>query len=195
MKTSATLLLGALALAAAPTVLGQGSPSKKHFVKTDLMTGYQETVSAPTAPATPPAGPGTISSTGTGEFRAEIDDEMETITYTLTYSGLEGGAVLFAHIHFGARGTTGGVSAFLCGGGTKPTPCPPGVLEPATVTGTVTPADVVGPTGQGIEPITGFPELVRAMRSGVTYVNVHTTRWPAGEIRGQIADHNERQVK
>jgi hypothetical protein len=50
------------------------------------------------------------------------------------------------------------------------------------------------PRHKGIEP-SSFEELVRAMRSGVTYVNVHTTRWPDGEIRGQIADHNERQVK
>lgn len=179
MKSTAALVVGVIALAVAPSVFAQGATSKKHVVRTDLMTGYQEIVA------------GTISSTGRGEFVAEIDDEMETITYTLTYSDLEGGTVLFAHIHFGARGTTGGVSAFLCGGGTKPAPCPPA----GTVTGTIAPADVVGPNAQGIEPVTGYPELVRAIRTGVTYVNVHTTRWPGGEIRGQINDNNERQVK
>ena len=32
------------------------------------------------------------------------------------YSGLEGGNVLFAHVHIGQMGTTGGVMFFLCGG-------------------------------------------------------------------------------
>jgi hypothetical protein len=75
VKSSAALLLSALSLAAAPAVLGQGATGNKRFVKTDLMTGYQETVSAPTAVAAPPAGPGTISSTGTGQFIAEIDED------------------------------------------------------------------------------------------------------------------------
>ena len=180
MKIKAKLLLSAIAFLAAPAVLAQGAPGKARFVKSDVMTGYQESVQPP----------GSISSTGTGEFIAEIDDDAQVITFELTYSGLEGGAVTQAHIHFGARGTTGGISAFLCGGGTKPAPCPPA----GTVTGTITPADVQGPTLQGIEP-GSFEELVRAMRSGVTYVNVHTNRWLSGEIRGQIHDHNERQVK
>jgi hypothetical protein len=169
----------------APSVFGQGAPGKNH-VRSDPMTGYQEAV--------PPPGPGTISSTGTGEFVAEIDDEAMTITYELTYADLEPGPATQAHIHFGARGTTGGVSAFLCGGGSKP-PCPavPGTVT-VTVTGVITAADIIGPAAQGIDPAE-FADLVRAIRSGVTYVNVHSARWPTGEIRGQINDRNERQVK
>ena len=44
---------------------------------------------------------------------------------------------------------------------------------------------MIGPAGQGVEA-GSFAELVRAIRAGYTYVNVHTTRWPGGEIRGQI---------
>jgi hypothetical protein len=177
MKISATLLLSALALAAAPTVLGQGAPPNKHVVRTDLMTGYQET-------------PGSISSTGSGEFVAEIDDGMQTISYVLTYSNIEGAGATQAHIHFGARSTavTGNIAAFLCGGGGQ-SPCP---AVSGTVTGMITAADIIGPAAQGIEP-GSFDELVRAIRSGVTYVNVHSNRWPGGEIRGQISDRNERQ--
>ena len=29
-------------------------------------------------------------------------------------------------------------------------------------------------------------ELIRAIRDGVTYANVHSTMFPGGEIRGQI---------
>jgi CHRD domain len=53
------------------------------------------------------------------------------------------------------------------------------------VTGTVVAADVVGPAGQGIAP-GEFGELVRAMKAGLTYSNVHTQSFAAGEIRGQI---------
>ena len=57
-----------------------------------------------------------------------------------------------------------------------------------TVTGVIVPSDILGPAAQGINPgePTAFDELVRAIRAGYTYVNVHTTRWTGGEIRGQI---------
>ena len=132
--------------------------------------------------------PLSISTNGHGQVTLRIDPKSETIEYELTYDGLEGvaptvpgGIVLFSHIHFGQRRTTGGVSAFLCGGGSKgacPTPS-------GTVTGTIVPADVVGPVGQGIEPMS-FDELVRAIRTGYAYANVHTSKYPTGEIRGQL---------
>jgi hypothetical protein len=56
------------------------------------------------------------------------------------------------------------------------------------VSGTITSADVIGPAGQGIAP-GEFDELVRALREGATYANVHTTLYPGGEIRGQIDGH------
>ena len=119
-----------------------------------------------------------ISTTGNGKFKGKI--RSNEIQYTLTYQDLEGGAATAAHIHLGQRGVNGGISAFLCGGGDKP-PCPPS----GTVTGVIDPADVIGPADQGIDP-GEFDELVRAMRAGVTYANVHTTRFGGGEIRGQI---------
>jgi len=51
---------------------------------------------------------------------------------------------------------------------------------------------VVGPAGQGIAP-GELDEFIRAIRAGVTYVNVHSTKFPSGEIRGQINDDNQRQ--
>jgi hypothetical protein len=120
-----------------------------------------------------------ISTEGTGKFKADIDSDE--IDYTLSYRDLEGGNLLFAHIHLGQFTANGGVAAFLCGGGGKP-PCPP---APATVSGTITAADVVGPGNQGI-PAGGFDELVDAIEDGFTYANVHTTQFSGGEIRGQI---------
>jgi hypothetical protein len=72
---------------------------------------------------------------------------------------------------------------FLCGGGGKPA-CP----ASGTVTGTLVAADVVGPTGQGIAA-GEFAELVSAIRAGATYVNVHTSTFPGGEIRAQLDHH------
>ena len=138
------------------------------------LNGFQETPS--------------ISTTGFGDFEATLVDEG-TLHYVLRYKALEGGNTLFAHVHFGERAIAGGVSFFLCGGSTKPDPCP---NVEATVEGTVTAADVIGPTGQGIEP-GSFDEIVRAMRAGHAYANVHTTRWPAGEIRGQMNDEDQKQ--
>ena len=91
----------------------------------------------------------------------------------------------------GARAVNGGVSAFLCtnlGNGPIGTPtCP---LTEGTVTGVITPATVVGPANQGIAA-GEFGELVRAIRAGATYANLHTTANAGGEIRGQIATHDE----
>ena len=86
-----------------------------------------------------------MSSTGVGEFRATLVTADE-LHYVFRYSGLEGGSSLFAHVHFGQRAVAGGVSFFLCGGSTKPTPCP---NVEGTVEGDVGPADVIGPSGAG----------------------------------------------
>ena len=177
MKTRAlkTLLAGTM-WAALVLALGAGAhASEGHHVKADELTGYQET-------------PLALSVPGTGTFTAQIDDAASTITFELTWSELTG-PPLFAHIHFGNRFTTGGVSAFLCGGGGKPA-CP--AATSAVVTGVITPADIVGPVGQGID-VGEFGELVKAVRAGMTYANVHTPAFPAGEIRGQINDPDQRQ--
>jgi hypothetical protein len=58
------------------------------------------------------------------------------------------------------------------------------------VMGTVSAADVVGPTGQGV-PAGDFADVVRAIASHVTYANVHSANFPAGEIRGQIRQRED----
>src|SRR5204862_8297048 len=77
--------------------------------------------------------PLTLSTAGFADFRARLVNDT-TLHYRLRYTDLEGGNVLFSHVHIGQRGTTGGVMFFLCGGGGKPA-CP---NSPALVAGTVT---------------------------------------------------------
>jgi hypothetical protein len=140
----------------------------------EFLTGYEE------VPA--------VSTVAEGEFHATISNDSSQIDYELKYSDLEG-SVTQAHIHFGQKGVNGGISVWLCGNPsatvTPPagTPaCPP---SPATVTGTLTADDVVGPVGQGIAA-GEFAELIRAIRAGKTYANVHSTKFPGGEVRSQI---------
>lgn len=124
------------------------------------------------------------STTGQGHFRARIAPDESSIEYELSYEALEGN-VLQAHIHFGTPHVNGGISAFLCSNVGSPVPvqaCPP---PPATITGTITSAEVIGPAGQGISA-GELGELIRALRAGATYANVHSSTWPGGEIRGLI---------
>jgi hypothetical protein len=143
----------------------------------ERLTGYEE------VPA--------LSTTGEGKFRAAIRSRGSAIDYRLSYAKLEGG-VLQAHIHLGQEGVNAGISAFLCtnlGNGPAGTQaCPP---APATIHGTIRADEVVGPTAQGIEP-RAIDELVRAMRAGATYANVHTDKYTGGEIRAQLEDRDGR---
>lgn len=139
--------------------------------------------------------PLTISTPGFGRFVAHIDERNKEIKYQLTYDELKD--VEQAHIHFGGRHQSGGIAAFLCsnlkdakGGAPKHVPACP--KSPAKVEGTIKRDDVVGPAAQGIEP-GEFDELVDAIEAGVTYVNVHTKKYPNGEIRGQIKSDDDRK--
>jgi len=79
------------------------------------------------------------------------------LTWRLTFSRLTGKA-LAAHIHLGKAGVAGPVAVPLCG------PCVSGVHKRTVVTMKVRNA---------------------LLRRGA-YVNVHTRKNPAGEIRGQV---------
>jgi CHRD domain len=120
-----------------------------------------------------------------GSFEARIGPDA-TVSFSLTYYNASS-AVTQAHIHFGASRTNGGVAVFLCGG-QKPA-CP----ASGTVTGVITAEDVstlpvtngdsVIPQGMTPGDLAG---LFEAIRTGNTYVNVHTANFPTGELRGQV---------
>lgn len=138
----------------------------------EQLTGYEED-------------PQALSTTGRGTFDAKISRSDEKIFYRLRYADLEG-TVTQAHIHFGGRAQSGGISVFLCsnlGNGPAGTQACP--MAPATVTGTLEADDVIGPAAQGIDP-GEFNELVAAIRAGTTYANVHSSKYQGGEIRAQL---------
>ena len=134
---------------------------------------------------------GAILSAGQATVKLTLDKAAQTLTYTLTYSGLTN--VLQSHIHFGKVHVAGGIMVFFCsnlGNGPAGTPaCPDDTSGEVTVTGMITPAGVVGPAAQNITP-GDFAGVVAALASNTAYGNIHTKQFPAGEIRGQV--HAER---
>lgn len=132
--------------------------------------------------------PAALSTTGTGSLHLTIDEDDQELTYELSYADLEGD-VTQAHIHLGGIAQSGGISTFLCsnlGNGPAGTQACP--AAPATITGTLTAAQVIGPVPQGI--LAGeMAELIDAIQADTTYVNVHSTKYPGGEIRSQLGDH------
>ena len=131
---------------------------------------------------------GAILTNGTGKLTLDVD--QNSATYRLTYSGL-GSNVTQAHLHFGKVHVPGGIYAFLCtnlGNGPAGTPACP--AAGGTVTGTLTAASIVAVPGQNITA-GDFGALLSAVGSNTTYANIHTVKFPAGEIRGQVKQSNE----
>jgi hypothetical protein len=170
------VLLGLVALLGVLTIAtvafagrgnGKGNGNGKNF--SARLNGWEEDPSQVT--------------TGRGSFKATAN--TTSIAFELSYENLEATTVAQAHIHVGSRHESGAITVFLCGGATQPA-CPNG--PDGTITGTIAANDFVpqAPMFQGVEP-GNFADLLRAMRKGETYVNVHTTpRAPGGEVRGQI---------
>jgi hypothetical protein len=127
---------------------------------------------------------GAVLSDGKGTL--SLDVEKNQITYKLTYSGLTDAQQ--AHIHFGKLHVAGGIMAWLCQSAAKPSPIAGPPTCPATggtVTGTLTAASVLALTGQNVTA-GDFDAITDALNANTAYVNVHTAKFPAGEIRGQV---------
>jgi hypothetical protein len=129
-----------------------------------------------------------VFSAGKGDLRLLVYPGRNTIAYELTYGGLSA-AVTQAHIHFGQPAVNGAISVFLCsnlGNGPAGTqPCP----NSGTISGLITADQVVNnAAAQGIGA-GNIDALIDVLREQLTYVNVHTSAFPGGEIRGQIGHH------
>ena len=128
-----------------------------------------------------------VSTVASGEFRARISHDDQSIDYELTYSGLQG-TVRQAHIHVAQLSVNGSIVIWLCGTATNPGPagtqtCP----QSGTVTGTITASNVIaGSTASQQLAAADLDGAIAAMRVGAAYVNVHTDLSTGGEIRGQI---------
>ena len=130
-----------------------------------------------------------ISTAAQGFFLGTLNASGTAMDYTVVYFDLQG-AITQSHIHVGQAGVNGGIVLFLCtnlappAGVPAPPPCPSGPGTNA-VNGTLTAANVITQAGQLIAA-GEFAEVIRIMRAGGSYANVHTDQAPGGEIRGQI---------
>lgn len=167
-----------IAAMAVAVVLAPAAPAHAEFIQAAL-NGYEE------VPA--------ISTPSIGQFRAMISRD-NVIDYELTYYGLRGD-VTQAHVHFGQAGVNGGVMLWLCGTPGRPGPAespPPLCPAEGTVSGVLMADDVQAIGVQGIDA-GDLAQAIAAIRAGAAYVNVHSERFPSGEIRGQIrASRQER---
>ena len=151
----------------------------------------------------PNLGVGAIFSTGNGRIKLKLDKRQREIAYELTYAFPDAGAtpvvgaqfVNQAHLHFGQSHTTGGITVWLCQSADNPAPAsvagatPPCPSPSGTVTGTILPVQVLSLSAQGLPgDEDGFDAILKALREETIYANVHTDRFPPGEIRGQL-DH------
>jgi hypothetical protein len=153
------------------------------------LSGFNEVHLDAGGRGTPPSSPelrGAVSTPASGKFRAIIDENARTIDYELSYEDLRA-PVTQAHIHFGQRHTIGGIVVWLCQTSTNRSPVAvtPECPQEGTVTGTITPDQVLAQNAQGFAA-GDFDELIRAIRNRAAYANVHSSLFPPGEIRGHI---------
>jgi hypothetical protein len=165
----------------APFLLGSAGADNNNNYSATLL-GFEE-IGSLTAPT------GAIFSPAQGQLTFNVDKSNQFINFQLTYSGFTNN-VTQSHIHFGKEHVAGGIMVWFCSNLNPPPATQPPNLQPCPltggmVTGTIMPTDVVGPTAQNINP-GDFSALLAALQSNTVYGNVHTTKFPAGEIRGQV---------
>jgi CHRD domain len=133
-----------------------------------------------------------VNTVATGHFNATINPGDQSIDYELSYSGLQA-TVQQAHIHVAQRRVNGSIVIWLCQTPagtppfTDPTHLSPTCPQSGTVTGTITSANVIAGSMTPQQLTAGdLADVIKAIRAGVAYANVHTSVSPGGEIRGQI---------
>jgi hypothetical protein len=108
---------------------------------------------------------------------ASVDVDGETVSFEVEVEDID--EVTMAHIHVGGTAVAGPVVVTLFMTGT-----PESFTARETLAeGTFTESDITPAGG-----IVTLDDLVAAMEAGNTYVNVHTTANPTGEIRGQLME-------
>jgi hypothetical protein len=167
MKYRRTVLLLAIPLLTIPLSASPGDRRPEREFRADLRGRHEV--------------PLTLSS-ARGSLKLAVNDTDTSVHFVLEYSGFLT-TVAAAHIHIGQPDVNGGVTVFFCGGGGRPA-CP---ANAGTVEGDFTATDVIGITTQQLEA-GNLDKVLKAIRSGQTYANVHSMTSTGGEIRGQIRD-------
>jgi hypothetical protein len=125
-----------------------------------------------------------ILSGATGDLSLSVDQDEDSVHFVLQFQGVQT-HVTQSHIHIGKKNDNGGVTVFFCDNINTPPkaqPCPDGE---GTVEGDFTAADVIGLPLQELAD-NDLAAVLRAIRAGDAYANLHTMAHGGGEIRGQI---------
>jgi CHRD domain len=147
-------------------------------------TGFNEILQNPGGAAGTEAG--AINTDGLATLRTTL--RGSSIDFRFEFSGLTTN-LLQAHYHFSQPHVSGGIMVFLCGPAGTPAKqaCP--AATSGVVSGTLTASDVIGPVPQNMAA-GDLASVERAIRNGAAYLNLHTTMFPGGEIRGQLQHGN-----
>ncbi len=113
-----------------------------------------------------------------GQAIFHVNEDGSAISYKLNVANIEN--VLQAHIHLAPAGSNGGIVAWLYPA------APPAQLIPGRTQGTLGEGEITASSLVGALSGQPLSALIDRMRNGGAYVNVHTSQFPPGEIRGQI---------
>ena len=118
------------------------------------------------------------ATTGSGTFTATLDTVTKVFTYALTFTGLSA-VVNNGHIHGpAAPGVNSGATINF-------NTLPGATFSFGATAGTGT-GTVVLSAATAITATMSGDSLRKLLMAGLTYVNIHTTAFPGGEIRGQV---------
>jgi len=152
------------------------------------LTGGEEVCLPAQCPTVTPA-----VSPAQGQAIFRVNDDGTAVEFRLIASNIDN--AFMAHIHCAAAGANGPIRMWLYPviGPTGSAPLQPGTQQNGVLaTGTFDPTGITCPDGKS---------LLESIRTGGTYVNVHTNDgvgaantgpgdFPGGEIRGQLGDKN-----
>jgi hypothetical protein len=116
-----------------------------------------------------------------GQATFQLNKEGTALEYKLNVANIEN--ILQAHIHVGPADGIGGIVVWLYPSA-PPAQLMPGRFDGRLAEGTITSANLVGVLAGH-----SLADLIAEIEAGNTYVNVHTTQYPPGEIRGQLHNH------
>jgi hypothetical protein len=158
-RFGAVMMVTAIAAIGLTTPVGAEDGGQRNFVAP--LSGGEEV---------PP-----VDTQATGVAKFQLSKDGSQLTYKINVANIEG--VVAAHIHCAPAGVNGPVGVTLFAGS------PAGAVQGTLVQGVITAPDPANGCGW-----TYLAAAVASMRSGATYVNVHTIPpgVPSGEVRGQV---------
>lgn len=165
MRRHLALVLATLAALLLSVVPALGQPAERSTFVAHL-SGAEEVTVTP------------VETRATGQAVFRLSQDGSELSYRLIVANIQD--VTMAHIHLAPAGVNGPVVAWLYPDG-PPAQLLPGRSSGVLATGTIEDADLVGLLAGA-----SLDDLIDELRDGNAYVNVHTTAYPAGEVRGQI---------